>query len=59
MNNILDIDTLFIFIVLFFISIADINPYMVFAGALIAILLGIAKLIQFNFWLKDRQKNKT
>ena len=58
MTNILDIDTVFIFIVLFFISLKDINPYVQFAGAVIVILVGITKLVQFYFWLNDRKKEK-
>ena len=58
MTNILDIDTLFIVIVLLFISIKDINPYVQFAGAVIVILVGITKLVQFYFWLNDRKKEK-
>ncbi len=58
MTNILDIDTLFIIIVLFFISLKDINPYVQFAGGVLVILVGITKLVQFYFWLKDRKKEK-
>jgi len=56
MGNILDLDTVFIFAVLILVSIVELNPYLKFAVLVFSILVGIAKLIQFYFWLKDRQK---
>lgn len=37
----------------------DMNPVIVFFGGLIAILVGIANLIKFYFFLKDRKNAKS
>ncbi|MBW8050111.1 MAG: hypothetical protein FVQ77_07190 [Cytophagales bacterium] len=56
MGNILDLDTVFIFAIIIIVQIAELTPYFKFALLVIAILVGITKLIQFYFWLKDRRK---
>ena len=55
---ILDNDTLFIFAVVFFTTLENINPYVVFFAAVIAIIVGVFKIIEFYWKFKDRQKNK-
>lgn len=38
--------------------VKDINPWVVLIGGVLAILVGIANLIKFYAWWKDRQEEK-
>ena len=56
MKSILNVDFLYLF---GYLSVATLvekaNPYLIFFGGIIAILVGTANLIKFFYWLKDRK----
>ena len=59
-SSTLDIDFLYMAGYIFAATTFDnLNPYVVFFGGLITIIVGITNIIKFYYWIKDRKTQES
>ena len=58
MGNFINTDFLFILLYFFIITLENINPWVIFIGGILVIIIGIINIIKFIHYLQDRKKER-